>query len=146
MGAGMVLLLHLAKCPQAAFAQTILNAIGGRRAAIPAAQGFQGQSVSGARSPSLMTVTARARGNGAAKGSQDAFRGHEHGVMVWDYYNLGPECPALSRPAGFSLLLVHSSWEGAPVCSLGPRLTWDIGEQRAPCPLGDPHKIYHLHH
>ena len=83
-----------------------------------------------------MTVTARARGNGAAKGSQDGFRGHEHGVMVWDYYNLGPKCPALSCPAGFRLLPVNSSWEGAPVCSLGPHLTWDIGELTANMSFG----------
>ena len=38
----------------------------------------------------------------------DAFRGHEHGATVGDYYNLGPESPALSRPVGFRLLTLLS--------------------------------------
>ena len=42
---------------------------------------------------------------------KDAFRGHEHGVTVRDYYNLGPESPALSRPVGFRLLTLLS-WVG----------------------------------
>ena len=75
----------------------------GREAAIPGTQGFGDQSVPWSPSPPLMpgTVTVLARDNGAAK---DAFRGHEHGVTVWDYYNLGPESPALSHPVGFGLL------------------------------------------